>query len=193
MKFNKSIISILMLFAVLSTMTVAFAADQSWNDATYTIPDGFSVGTPGVQKIGMMDGKQSVILEKLNESRLDELKEASKPVDEKTYKIENTDVTETVFDTETGKLHFLKFAKDGQDFDLVYEEFIGEEEEAPADEAAENATEDNATAENATSDNATAENANEDANSTESANDGFDATKEDNPANLIIRSLKIKG
>ena len=112
LKFNKSIISILMLFAVLSTMTVAFAADQSWNDATYTIPDGFSVGTPGVQKIGMMDGKQSVILEKLNESRLDELKEASKPVDEKTYKIENTDVTETVFDTETGKLHFLKFAKD---------------------------------------------------------------------------------
>ena len=192
MKFNKSIISILMLFAILSTMTAAFAADQSWNDVTYTIPDGFSVGTPGVQKIGMMDGKQSVILEKLNESRLDELKEASKPVDEKTYKIEDTDVTETVFDTETGKLHFLKFAKDGQDFDLVYEEFIGEEEE-PAEEA-DNATADNTTEDNATQDNATADNATEDANATEeSSDDGFDATKEDSPANLIIRSLKIKG
>ena len=115
-----------MLFVVLSTVSTAFAADQSWNDLTFTIPDGFSVGTPGVQKIGMMDGKQSVILEKFNESRLDELKEASAPVNEKTYKIEDTDVKETVFDTDNGKLHFLKFTKDGKEFDLVYEELIGE-------------------------------------------------------------------
>ena len=177
--------SILLLFVVLSTLSVAFAADQNWNDNTFTIPDGFSVGTPGLHKIGMMDGKQSVILEEFNESRIEDLKSESKPVDEKTYKIEETDVTETVFDTETGKIHFLKFAKEGKDFDLVYEEFIGEEEESHAEEA--NATDANATDANATDANAT------DANATESSDDGFDATSQDSPANLIIKSLKVKG
>lgn len=206
MKFNKTIISTFMIFVILLTMSAAFAADQDWNDYKFSIPDGFSVGTPGVEKVGMMDGKQSVILEKYNESRLEELKGESEPSDELTYKIEDTDISETVFDTETGKAHFLKFNKDGQDFDLVYEEFIGEDEEddedaddESEDDESEDDSEDDESDDNSTDDNSTddaeddSEDDSEDDEDDDEDDDSFDASSPDSPANLIIRSLSVKG
>ena len=197
MNFKKAIISIFLIFAILSTTTVAFAAQQDWNGKTFEVPNGYSVGTPGSNKIGMMCGKEAVVLENFNQEKLDELNKESKPINETTYKIEDTEVTEYIFENEEGNLHFIKFSKDGKDYDLTYEDLKAaeEEEEEPAAEenaTADNATADNATGNNTTEENATSDNATENSTASEEATDSFNGADKESPAYIIISSMKSK-
>lgn len=195
MNFKKAIISIFLIFAILSTTTVAFAAQQDWNGITFEVPESYSVGTPGSDKIGMMHGKEAVVLENFDQEKLDELNKEMKPTNETTYKIEDTEVTEYVYEREEGKLHFLKFNKDGKDYDLIYEDLkAAEEEEAPAEEnaTADNATENNTTDANATADNTTDANATENSTASEEEADSFNGADKESPAYIIISSIKAK-
>lgn len=182
MNFKKAFISIFLIFAILSTTTVAFAAQQEWNGVTYEVPNGYSVGTSGSDKIGMMYGKEAVVLENFNQEKLDELNKESKLINQTTYKIEDTEVTEYLFEKEDGNLHFIKFNKDGKDYDLTYEDLKAAEEESEEPAAEENATADNATADNAT----------ENSTASGEAADSFNGADKESPAYIIISSLKVK-
>jgi len=192
LNFKKAFISIFLIFAILSTTTVAFAAQQEWNGVTYEVPNGYTVGTPGSDKIGMMYGKEAVLLENFNQEKLDELNKESKLINQTTYKIEDTEVTEYLFEKEDGNLHFIKFNKDGKDYDLTYEDLKAAEEESEEPAAEENATANNTTVDNATANNTTADNATENSTASGEAADSFNGADKESPAYIIISSLKVK-
>lgn len=194
---TKKLFSITLIFVILASTSVVFATDDiDWNGISFTVPDGFSTGTPGADKIGMMYGKQSIVLENHSDEKFNELKQESEPKENKTYKIDDTEVTEYVFERELANVHFLTFTKDGKQYDIIYKDITAtdeEEEEPTEDNATENnTTEDNTTQNNTTEDNATDTNTT-DENATQedkASEDTFNVTSDDNPVNIIIKSIK---
>ncbi|RAP46215.1 MAG: hypothetical protein BZ136_07790 [Methanosphaera sp. rholeuAM74] len=193
---TKKLFSITLIFVILASTSVVFATDDiDWNGISFTVPDGFSTGTPGADKIGMMYGKQSIVLENHSDEKFNELKEESEPKENKTYKIDDTEVTEYVFERELANVHFLTFTKDGKQYDIIYKDITAtDEEEEPTEEnttenntTENNTTENNTTEDNATDTNTTDENATQEDNASE---DTFNVTSDDNPVNIIIKSIK---
>jgi hypothetical protein len=192
MKFNK-LIYLLLFIAILGTTSVASAATEAtWNDISFTVPDGYNTGTPSPDKIAMVNGGNRILLETFDEEGLNELQKESELKSNTTFNMNDLDITELQFETETGTKYLFLFTKNDQNYQISYfEPAPADEEEEESEDTQEetNETEDNAT-DNA---NDTAEETNETAeeDSEENSESTFDINDTANPVNVLINSLKF--
>lgn len=213
MKLNK-LVYLVLFIAILGTTSVATAATEAtWNDITFTVPDGFNTGTPGADKIAMVNGGDRILLETFDEDGLNELLEESELKGNDTFNMNDLEVTQLQFKTDSGtKLLFL-FSQDDNDYQISYfvPDPVDEDEEDEDDADADDESEDEESDDDESEDDKEADEDEEDDADDEEADDesedeededsededdeeteiDFDINDPENPVNVLINSLKF--
>ncbi len=172
MKLNK-LIYVLLFIAILGTTSVASAVtEETWNDVSFTVPDGYNTGTPSAEKVSMVSNGDRILLQYFDEDGLNELIEESELKSNETFNMNDLEINQLEFETESGTKYLFLFSKDDKDYQISYFQ------PAPADE------EEDATDESADSEETSEE-------SDDAQEDTFDINDAENPVNILINSLKF--
>lgn len=192
MKYNK-LIYLLLFMAILGTTSIASAATEAtWNDISFTVPDGYNTGTPGADKIAMVKGGDRIIIANFDEEGFNELQEESELKSNETFNMNDLDVNELQFETESGTKYLFLFSKNDQDYQISFFEPApaddeDEDEDSEDDSEADEEEQDDDAADNETDD---SDEESEDADA-EDEEETFDINDSENPVNVIINSLKF--